>query len=184
MDDTNQFEIVAETPYVRLVKRGHWAYAQRTRTSGVVGIVAVTSEGELVLVEQYRPPIGGPVIELPAGLVGDVEGEEDETFEAAAHRELFEETGYRADRMERVLEGVSSGGLCDEVVTLFLARGIRKVGEGGGDAAEDIVVHTVPLDRLASWLNERQAGGAAVDFRVYVGLYLGARGQADGDAVA
>ena len=176
MNDNSRVEIVAETPYVRLVKRGRWAYAQRTRASGVVCIVAVTPKRELLLVEQYRPPIGGPVIELPAGLVGDVEGEEHETFEAAAHRELFEETGYQANRMQRVLEGVSSAGLCDEVVTLFLAEDIRKVGEGGGDAGEDILVHEVPLERLARWLNERQAGGAAVDFRVYVGLYLAARG--------
>jgi ADP-ribose pyrophosphatase len=175
MKEHGGVEIVAETPHVRLLQRGRWSYVQRNNTTGAVCVVAVTPEDELVLVEQYRPPVDGPVIELPAGLVGDLDGHEGETPEAAAGRELNEETGYEAERLERWIAGVSSAGLCDEVVTLFRAAGIRKVGQGGGDSSEAITVHKVPLSRLEDWLAERQAGGAAVDFRVYVALYAALR---------
>jgi ADP-ribose pyrophosphatase len=139
--------------------------------------VAITPARQLVLVEQYRPPVDRPVIELPAGLAGDEDGKEGEPLEAAARRELLEETGYQADRLAPVLEAVSSAGLCDEVVTFFLAKDIRKVAPGGGHGGESIIVHEVPLADAARWLRERQAGGAAVDCRVYAALHFAHQAQ-------
>lgn len=163
--------ILAETQYLRLVDRGGWTFVQRCNNTGIVAIVARTPDGRLLLVEQYRRPLGRNVIELPAGLAGDTDNA-DETLLSAARRELLEETGYEAERWTFLFEGVSSGGLSDETMSLFLAEGLTKVAEGGGDASEDITVHEVPLDRVEDWLKTREASGCAVDFRVYVALYV------------
>jgi len=140
--------------------------------AGVVGIVAVTDEGQLVMVEQYRPPIARRSIELPAGLAGDVPGAHDESLVAAARRELMEETGYAAKELIVLAEGVSTAGLSDEMVTLMLARGLKKNGHGGGDASEKITVHEVPVDEVPEFLRGHSQDGAAIDFKIYAGLYL------------
>ena len=90
-----QREVIAATRHLQLVRRGGWEYVERPNVTGIVVIVPVTRDGELVLIEQYRVPVDRPVIELPAGLAGDVPGTEGERLEAAARRELLEETGYR-----------------------------------------------------------------------------------------
>ena len=90
--------ILAEGKFLRLVRDGRWEYADRTRAQGAVVLVAVTDDNRLVLTEQYRIPLGQRVLELPAGLVGDIQGEEDEPLVTAADRELLEETGYQAGR--------------------------------------------------------------------------------------
>ena len=73
--------------------RGGWEFVARSIGTGVVGVIAITDNDELVLVEQFRIPVSSRVLELPAGLVGDLA---EETIEAAALRELLEETGVRA----------------------------------------------------------------------------------------
>jgi ADP-ribose pyrophosphatase len=163
--------ILAETKYLRLVDRRGWSFVQRCNNTGIVGIVAATRDGRLLLVEQYRPPLARNVIELPAGLVGDA-GNPGETPLAGARRELLEETGYEAERWTYLFDGVSSGGLSDESISLFLAEGLSRVAEGGGDASEDITVHEIPLEEVEGWLRAREADGCAVDFRVYVALYV------------
>jgi ADP-ribose pyrophosphatase len=134
-----------------------------------VAIVAVTDARELVLVEQERPAVGGRVVELPAGLAGD-EGEE--TLDEAARRELLEETGYVADRWERLGEATPSPGLCAEVVTFFRARGLKRGGRGGGDETEAITVHRMPIAAADAWLRARTAEGLLIDEKVYVGLHF------------
>ena len=165
--------------YLRVLKRGHWEYVQRTNVTGIVCIVAITDDGKLVLVEQFRPPVAARVVELPAGLVGDVPGEEDEALETAARRELLEETGYKAATMELLFEGAPSAGLSDEQITFFLATGLRKVGPGGGDASEDITLHEVPLTELPAFLEARRGQGATVDAKIFSPLYLVAHRQAE-----
>lgn len=155
-----------------MVARGRWEFVTRKGASGVVGIVAVTDEGRLLLVEQHRPPINRPSVELPAGLAGDLPGARAESLAAAARRELLEETGYEAAEVLPLVEGVSSAGLSDETVTLMLARGLRKTGSGGGDASEQIIVHEVPIDEVHGFLRERVKAGAAIDFKIYAALYL------------
>ena len=171
-DRKPQPETMCEGKYVRLVRQGKWEYAKRKGVSGIVGIVAVTNDRKLVLVEQERAPVGKRVIELPAGLAGDSAGHEREDLADAARRELLEETGYEAAELKRVAEGAASAGMTDEVITLFLARGLRKTGEGKGDGSEDLTLHEVPLDNAAAWLDERAKQGKLIDLKVYGGLYF------------
>lgn len=172
MDDADGPKILAETKFLRLVQHGHWTYAQRPNTTGAIAIVAVTSDRRLILVEQHRIPVGVPVIELPAGLVGDTDEFADESLIDAAARELDEETGYRADTWEILTHGVSSGGLSDESIHLLLATQLERVGPGGGTDAESILVHQIPLAEVANWIQQQQAIGKQVDFKVYAGLFF------------
>ena len=75
----------------------------------MVAIIAVTDEDKLLLVEQHRPPVNQTVLELPAGLVGDLSDHPMEDLEQAAQRELLEETGYRAKRWREWITVASSG---------------------------------------------------------------------------
>lgn len=161
--------------HLELVAQGHWEYATRTIASGAVGIVAITPDRQVILVEQYRIPVGRSVIEIPAGLVGDTADLAGEPMLTAAQRELLEETGYESDEWSLLAEGYSSPGLTDESVTFYLAENVRKTGLGGGDEAESIIVHEVPLDEADSWLAAKTEGGEGVDFKLLAGLYLAER---------
>lgn len=158
-----------EGEYLRLLRRGRWEYVERINAYGVATIVAVTDANELLLVEQYREPVARRVIELPAGLVGD--RGKNETLIEAARRELIEETGYAARTMEAVCTGPVTSGLSNEVTTFCIARGLERVGPGGGDDTEDIAVHEVPLNGIDAWLATRPAE-VAVDPKIHAGLYL------------
>jgi len=164
-----------EGKFLRVIRCGRWEYADRVGTSGAVAIVAVTEDAKLILTEQYRIPMACRVIELPAGLVGDMPGQANEDLAEAARRELLEETGYEAREMTRLTSGPPSAGLASEIVTLFRARGLRRVAAGGGDAHEDIQVHEVPLSKVGQWLDDRMAQGAMADPKIYAGLYFAAR---------
>jgi ADP-ribose pyrophosphatase len=157
--------------YLSLVRRGHWEFATRHGATGVVGLVAVTSDSKMVLVEQVRPPLDKRVIELPAGLAGDISGEESESLATAARRELLEETGYEAQDARLLTEGPSSAGLTDEMISFFLMSGLTRVSQGGGDASESIVVHEVLLTEIPEWLEQRRQAGWAIDPKIYVGLF-------------
>lgn len=168
-------EILGEGRFLELVRDGQWEFVRRKNISGIVVIVAVTDARELVLVEQARPAVGGRVIELPAGLAGD-QGEE--SLDEAARRELLEETGYLADRWERLGDATPSPGLCAEVVTFFRATGLKRGGPGGGDASEEIVVHRMPIAGADAWLRAKVAAGLLIDEKVYVGLHFANQGVA------
>jgi ADP-ribose pyrophosphatase len=156
--------------FLALVKEGRWEYAERTNATGAAIIVAVTEEQKLLLVEQFRIPVHARTIELPAGIIGDDPGTRDEAHVEAARRELIEETGFEAGRIEALTHGPSSSGLTSETVTLFLATQLRRVGEGGGVVHEDITVHEVPLAQVHSWLEAKAKLGVLVDPKVYAGL--------------
>lgn len=166
---SEETKLLAETQYLRFVETNGWTYVERAAGHQVVCVIACTPEDRLILVEQYRPPVGTNVIEMPAGLCGDLQ---EELLETAAHRELLEETGYQAKQLHQSVVVVSSAGLTSEVVTLFLAEGLEKVAAGGGDESEAITVHEVPMDRVDAWLAEAAALGKRIDARVYSGLYL------------
>ena len=166
-------EILYNGRFVNLVKDGRWEYAERSReVTGIVAIIAADNDNRVVLVEQYRPPCRGRCIEFPAGLVGDIKDCHDESLEEAAIRELEEETGYRAAAMTRVAEGPVSAGITSEIITFYLAEGLKKVSAGGGDESEDIQIHLVPLDEAYRWLQNKAAAGVHVDVKVYAGLYF------------
>ena len=93
----------------------------------------------------------------------------------AARRELLEETGYEAARMELLMEGPSSPGLTNEFYAMLLARDARKVGLGGGDESEDIQVHVVPLNDVETWLASKRRDGAMVSPKIYSALYFATR---------
>ena len=156
--------------FLGLKECDRWEYAFRTNASGVVVLVPVTDARELVLVEQYRIPVRSRVMELPAGLVGDT-GDFDEDFKTAAQRELIEETGYRAALLEELLTSPSTPGLSDEIITIYFASGLERVGPGGGDGNEDITVHLVPLENAPEWLEARMAEGIMLDPKIYAGLF-------------
>ena len=154
--------------FLSMVARGHWEFVTRNTTQPAVGIVAITDAGKMVLVEQYRPPVGRSVVEIPAGLVGDIAGAEDEALVEAATRELLEETGYAAKHWTELSFGYSSPGLTDESIVLFLAEGLEKQGPGGGDESERITVHELAPGEILKWLqkNDKQA-----DLKLFAGLF-------------
>lgn len=165
-------ELLAEGKYMRLSKIGNWEFAERNNASGAVVIVAVTKKGKLLMTEQFRVPLQARVIEMPAGLVGDIPGEEEEAWEVAAQRELLEETGYLAKKMKHLTSGPVSAGFGNETLSMFLAKGIEKIEQGGGVEGEDIVVHEVPISRVPAWLRKKQKAGVLVDPKVYACLYF------------
>lgn len=158
-------EIVWQGRFVTAKRRGRWEYVGRAR--GIKAAVIIALDGDhIILVSQYRMPLGKRSLELPAGLVGDEQGLEDEPVEAAAARELEEETGYRPTRVEKLIDLYSSPGMLSESFTLLRAHGLTKVGDGGGVAGEDIAVHRVPLRDVRTYVEEWQRAGGAVDVKV------------------
>lgn len=147
--------------FLHLVDRDGWEFARRPGVHGVVAVAARTVDGALVVVRQHRPALGGDVVELPAGLWGDVETEE--SAEAAARRELFEETGFSGGRWCLLHRGPVSAGLTDEIVTLYAADGVERTGSGGGVDGERIAVELWPLPDALARLH---AAPCAVDHKV------------------
>lgn len=167
----SEHRTVWEGKYLRIKVCGRWEYAERPNSPAGIVIIAVTPEGNLLLTEQYRVPVGKNTIELPAGLAGD-ENYKGEQFISAAKRELREETGYEAADWEELAGGPPSAGLSNEMVVFFRAHHLRKVGEGGGEGAEDIRVHHVPLNGVRAWLKEKERSGLLIDPKIFAGLYF------------
>ena len=165
-------ETLYQGRWLSLRKRGRWEYAERNNPGGAVIILAVTPQDCIVFVEQYRVPILQRTIEMPAGLVGDIAGQDDESALLAARRELEEETGYRCGRMEFVHEGPSSSGMSTEMIAFARAWDLVKVGPGGGDESEDIIVHEVPRTEAGAWLFARAAQGYSIDPKLFAGLWF------------
>ncbi len=160
---TQDAAVAWQGKYIAVKKEGTWEYVSRVRGISAAVILAV-DEGHVILVEQYRVPLGGPCLELPAGLIGDEE--EGEAVEAAAIRELEEETGYRAEHMVELGRFYASPGMSSEGFTLLRAEGLTKVGEGGGVENEDIVVHRVLLAEVPAFVERKRAEGLAMDVKM------------------
>jgi ADP-ribose pyrophosphatase len=167
-----KLETLFETRWIQLQRIGHWDFVRRPHSDSCVGILAITPEQEIVLVEQFRIPVQRRVIEIPAGIVGDEDEHRGEPLEATAARELLEETGYRAGTIERLMETPTSAGLTAEFVHLFHAKELVREQSGGGVAGEDITVHHVPLANLREWLREKETAGVLVDYKICACLWL------------
>ena len=170
MSDTDIEEIMWQGKFVTAKRKGRWEYVSRSRGIKAAVILAV-EDGHVLLVEQFRVPLGRNCVELPAGLIGD-ETEGEDPLEAAG-RELEEETGYRAAKLESLGEYYSSPGMVSESFTLVRASGLTRVGEGGGTDGEDITVHRVALSELHVFLDSKRADNIGVDVRLL--LLLGQR---------
>ncbi|TXC71698.1 NUDIX hydrolase [Sphingomonas ginsenosidivorax] len=155
--------IVWEGRYLTIQKQGTWEFATRAGDIAAAVIVAI-DDGHILLVEQFRVPIGRNCLELPAGLVGDETA--GESVAVAAGRELEEETGYRADRIEDLGLFYSSPGMTSESFTLVRASGLTKVGDGGGDGDENITVHRVKLAEVPAFVAAKRAAGVAIDAKM------------------
>lgn len=152
------------------VERRDWEAFERVNCSGVIGIVPFTQAGEVILIRQFRPPVNGYVVELPAGLV-----DEGESFEDAVLRELTEETGYAAGQLHFLTDGPMSSGASAEILTVYIATELTHVGIGERDETEDIEVLLVPLEELAERLEACRTQGDLVDLKVYGLTALAAR---------
>ena len=157
--------------YLSVRKNGTWEYAERVAGIAAAVIVAIDGEGQLLLVEQYRVPLGRPCLELPAGLVGDESA--GESVAEAARRELEEETGYLAAVVEERGDYFSSPGMTSESFTLVLATGLTRTGDGGGDAQENITVHRVAPEAIVGFVATKRREGVAIDAKMLLLLGSG-----------
>jgi ADP-ribose pyrophosphatase len=156
-------EIMWQGKFVTAKRRGKWEYVSRARGIKAAVILAI-EDGHVLLVEQYRVPLERYCIELPAGLIGDHDDGEDALTSAA--RELEEETGYSAGTLEIVGEFFSSPGMVSESFTLVRARGLTKIGNGGGVDGENIIVHRVAVADLLAFVQAKRAENCVVDVKL------------------
>ena len=166
-DNLPPAEVMWAGKFIRAIRRGKWEYASRTNNIGAV-VVLAEHDGKVILVEQPRVPLGKRSLELPAGLVGDQDP--DATVESTAVKELEEETGFTAERVERLGEFYASPGMVSEGFTLVRATGLRKIGEGGGDENEDIEVHLVPRPDVSAFIAQKRSEGYAIDVKLLLFL--------------
>lgn len=160
-------EIMWEGRFITAKKDGKWEYVSRSRGIKAAALLAIDDAPDgrhVLLVEQYRVPLGRPCIEFPAGLIGD-ETEGEDPMDAAG-RELIEETGYQAGCLENIGLFYSSPGMVSESFYLIRATALTKVGEGGGVEGEDITVHRVKLSELADFIEGKRAHGCGIDVRI------------------
>ncbi|PYQ31566.1 MAG: DNA mismatch repair protein MutT [Acidobacteria bacterium] len=153
---------IFEGKNILVLERDDWEFVERKKGKEAVAVIAETEDGELILTEQFRRPVNARVIDFPAGLV------EDDGPEATAKKELEEETGYTCDSVELLAKGPTSPGITSEIVSIYRAHGVRRVGDGGGVDSEQITVHRVPLQEVHAWLEKQNA---LIDLKV--GIYFG-----------
>jgi ADP-ribose pyrophosphatase len=167
-DSDATLQVMWQGKYISALKRGRWEYVSRSGSTDAVVILA-EHDGKVILIEQYRVPVGARCLELPAGLVGDEDAHA--TVEGTAVKELEEETGFTCDFVETLGVFHSSPGMVAESFALVRAHGVRKVGEGGGNEGEDIAVHFVERKDIPAFVEARRAAGAAIDVKLL--LFLG-----------
>jgi ADP-ribose pyrophosphatase len=167
-DDTPE-TIVWQGRFITTKTKGKWEYVSRARGIKAAVILAVV-DGDVILVEQFRVPLGRMCLELPAGLVGDETA--GEAVELAAARELEEETGYSAASIEVVGEFYSSPGMVSESFTFVRAHGLTKVSDGGGVEDENIIVHRVALDQVPAFIAAKRGEGCGIDAKLLLLLPL------------
>jgi ADP-ribose pyrophosphatase len=165
LDDLPPPETMCEGRFVRLIRRGKWEYASRANDIRAVVILA-EYEGRVILIDQPRVPLGGRCVELPAGLIGDEDP--NATVETTAVKELEEETGFTAERVERLGTFHASPGMLSESFTLVRVHGVRKIGEGGGDENEDIAVHMIAREDIPSFVEQKRAEGFGIDVKLLI----------------
>ena len=163
----DSLQVMWEGKYIRALKQGRWEYVGRVNQVRAVVILA-EFDGRMILIDQPRAAVGGRCLELPAGLIGDEDP--DATIEGTALKELEEETGFTAERIERLGDFHSSPGMMSESFTLVRAHGLRRSGEGGGIEEEEINVHLVPRADIPAFVADKRAQGFAIDAKLLLFL--------------
>lgn len=165
-------EILHAGNWLTLKRRGRWEFVERKNPQGAVIIVAVTPDDRVLFVEQYRVPILQFTIEMPAGLIGDAGHAGDDSVADAARRELVEETGWTCACVVPLHSGPSSAGMSTEMMHFVRALDLRKVGAGGGDATENIMVHEIARAEAGTWLYSMSQKGYSIDPKLFAGLWF------------
>ncbi|MFF2176784.1 NUDIX domain-containing protein [Lysinibacillus sp. NPDC058147] len=133
---------------------GNVAKREIIKHPGAVAVIAVTDEGKLVLVEQYRKALERSIIEIPAGKL-----EPGEEPIVTARRELEEETGYGAQSLTYLQAFATSPGFADEIIHLFVAKDLYKI-ENKADLDEDEFVELLEVSL-------EEAGQMVADERIF-----------------
>ncbi len=129
---------------------------------GAVAVIAVTDDGKLVMVEQYRKALEKSIIEIPAG---KLEPGEDPAY--TARRELEEETGYECRSLKPIISFYTSPGFADELVHLFLAEGLTKKEDAAPcDEDEFVEVMLVDLEEAERYIQEQRIADAKTAYAV------------------
>ncbi len=139
-----------------------WETFERVNCDGIVVIVPVTEQEEVIIIRQFRPAVNGYVIEFPAGL-----NDKGESLEDAARRELLEETGYSAKELIFITEGPVSSGASGEMLTVYLAKGLKFKGIDKREETEDIEVFKIPINELYNRLSFFREQGSYIDLKVF-----------------
>ncbi|MHB1929431.1 MAG: NUDIX domain-containing protein [Acidimicrobiales bacterium] len=176
MADTGGFRFLGEDPLYKgsliNVARGHFAAPDGTAFDrdlvhhpGAVVVVPLVDAGTALLVRQYRAAVGAALLELPAGK-RDVAGE---PTEETAHRELVEEVGRRAGKLQLLARFYNSPGFCDEHTWLYLATDLTEVADDRQGLEEQaMTAHAVALADVDGMI----AAGELVDAKTIIGLTL------------
>lgn len=166
----NKDELVYDGKYIQTVRRHFtdrngvertWDMVKRNTFGRIVAIAAITDKNEIIMEKIYRIPCEKYIYELPAGLM-DKPGESE--IEAIT-RELLEETGYKAEKVELLSNGPFNTGLVKDEMAIYLGLEAKKAQEPELEAAEDIEVFTVPLANLFKFISENQKDGS-VDLKI------------------
>ena len=137
---------------------------------GAVGVVALDDQGQVMLVNQYRHPVGRRLDELPAGLL-DVDGE---PGRKAAARELVEEAGLEADTWHVLVDALTTPGMSDESIRLYLARDVRVVDRQVQEHEElEMTSEWVPLQEAVT----RVLAGEIENAMACIGVLAAAEAQ-------
>ena len=163
-----------EGEHIRMIYRrfrglagpGIWEFVERKTRGPIVAVLPVTKKNEVVLVKTFRIPWKRYIVEMCAGLM-DKKGE---SLVRLARRELLEETGYRAGRLEKLIEGPFDAGMSTDSLAVYLAPEATYVRKPVLENAEDIAVLKIPLARLAHFLTHPPKG-VLVDVKIFSILY-------------
>lgn len=147
------------------VPNGGEAIREVVEHPGAVVIIALDNDEHVLLVRQYRHAVGRDILELPAGTL-----EKNEPPEAAARRELKEETGYTAQRWDLLTTFYSSPGILTEQMHVYLARDLLE-GKLEPMEDEDLYLERIPFQQAL----QQAGGGEIVDGKSIVGLLLAER---------
>ena len=160
--------IIKKGKHLSYIIKDGWEYIERNANKKVVVMFAKNNDNKILLVEQFRKPVNSYVIECPAGLV-----EDSESIIEGALRELYEETGYKANKIKPLFMGPASSGSSSEMLTFLLAFKLEKIVKlPPCDGNEKIKLHEISLSNIDKWLRKMMREGKLISPRIYVGLYF------------